>query len=88
MIFRITQLEVDKYLEAIKNVDSVANTVQEAASHLQHRFEELIAEDKEMHDKACRGKFIINFIKTVVIIKIHNLFKSYIFYKKRNETNR
>lgn len=47
---------MDKYLEAIKTFDTVANTIQEAASNLQHQFEELIADDKEMHDKACRGK--------------------------------
>lgn len=62
---------MDKYLDAIKKVDSVANTVQEAASNLQHQFEELIAEDKEMHDKACRGKFIAKFVilRTLLIMK-------------------
>uniref|UniRef100_A0A1A9W360 ATP-dependent RNA helicase n=1 Tax=Glossina brevipalpis TaxID=37001 RepID=A0A1A9W360_9MUSC len=51
---RISQLEMDIYLKALKEADHVANTVEEAASNLHHHFEELLTEDREMHDKACK----------------------------------
>ncbi|KAI9590059.1 hypothetical protein GQX74_008227 [Glossina fuscipes] len=52
---RISQLEMDTYLKVLNEADRMANTVQEAASNLQHHFEELLTEDREMHEKACKG---------------------------------
>uniref|UniRef100_A0A1B0A3G5 ATP-dependent RNA helicase n=1 Tax=Glossina pallidipes TaxID=7398 RepID=A0A1B0A3G5_GLOPL len=51
---RISQLEMDTYLKGLNEADRMANTVQEAASNLQHHFEELLTEDREMHEKACK----------------------------------
>ncbi|XP_061393731.1 probable ATP-dependent RNA helicase CG8611, partial [Musca vetustissima] len=51
---RISQADMDVYLKALNDADDEANTVQEAASNLQHKFQELIADDKEMHEKACK----------------------------------
>lgn len=47
---------MDDYLNALNEADNEARTVQEAASNLQHKFQELIVDDKEMHDKSCKGK--------------------------------
>ncbi|XP_004530093.1 probable ATP-dependent RNA helicase CG8611 [Ceratitis capitata] len=52
---RIAQVDMDIYLKTINENDDEANTVQEAASNLQHKFQELIADDKEMHNKACKA---------------------------------
>ncbi|XP_037935790.1 probable ATP-dependent RNA helicase CG8611 [Teleopsis dalmanni] len=52
---RISQVNMDVYLQALKDADDVANTVQEAASNLQHKFELLIVDDKEMREKACKA---------------------------------
>lgn len=61
---------MDIYLKTINENDDEANTVQEAASNLQHKFQELIADDKEMHNKACKGKFIFSFLLTSRIITV------------------
>lgn len=55
---------MDVYLNALVEADSEAKNIQEAASNLQHKFQELIADDKEMHNKACKGMkiFQIKFI--------------------------
>lgn len=58
--FRISQADMDVYLKALNEADDEANTVQEAASNLQHKFQELIADDKEMHDKACKGELKVS----------------------------
>lgn len=47
---------MDTYLKGLNEADRMANTVQEAASNLQHHFEELLTEDREMHEKACKGR--------------------------------
>ena len=57
---RIAQLEMEDYLKALIESDNEAHSLQEAASNLQHKFEELIADDKEMHEKACKGKWNLN----------------------------
>uniref|UniRef100_A0A1I8Q1B9 ATP-dependent RNA helicase n=1 Tax=Stomoxys calcitrans TaxID=35570 RepID=A0A1I8Q1B9_STOCA len=52
---RISQGDMDVYLKALNDADGEANTVQEAASNLQHKFQELLVDDKEMHEKACKA---------------------------------
>ncbi|XP_050318279.1 probable ATP-dependent RNA helicase CG8611 [Bactrocera neohumeralis] len=52
---RISQVDMDNYLKALTEHDDEANTMQEAASNLQHKCQELIADDKEMHSKACKA---------------------------------
>lgn len=47
---------MDNYLKTLNDNDDDANTMQEAASNLQHKCQELIADDKEMHSKACKGR--------------------------------
>lgn len=46
---------------------STAATVEESASQLQRKFENIIHEDQEMHDRACKGELPtylqINFIE-------------------------
>lgn len=53
---RISQADMEDYLKALNEADAKAHSLQEAASNLQHKFEELLADDKEMHEKACKGK--------------------------------
>ncbi|XP_075155695.1 putative ATP-dependent RNA helicase CG8611 [Haematobia irritans] len=52
---RISQGDMDVYLKALNEADDEANTIQEAASNLQHKFQELVIDDKEMHEKACKA---------------------------------
>ncbi|XP_054730297.1 probable ATP-dependent RNA helicase CG8611 [Anastrepha obliqua] len=52
---RISQVDMESYLKTLNEKDDEANTVQEAASNLQHKCQELIADDKEMHSKACKA---------------------------------
>ncbi|XP_046801386.1 probable ATP-dependent RNA helicase CG8611 [Lucilia cuprina] len=52
---RISQVDMEDYLKALDEVDNESHSLQEAASNLQHKFEELIADDKEMHGKACKA---------------------------------
>nr|XP_014099692.2 probable ATP-dependent RNA helicase CG8611 [Bactrocera oleae] len=52
---RISQVDMDNYLKTLNEHDDEANTMQEAASNLQHKCQELIADDKEMHNKACKA---------------------------------
>lgn len=58
---------MDNYLKTLNDNDDEANTMQEAASNLQHKCQELIADDKEMHSKACKGIVGYNnlFLQTV-----------------------
>lgn len=51
---------MDVYLKALLAVDNEANTLQEAASNLQHKFEELISDDKEMYEEACKGRIFFS----------------------------
>ncbi|XP_013113319.2 probable ATP-dependent RNA helicase CG8611 isoform X2 [Stomoxys calcitrans] len=60
---RISQGDMDVYLKALNDADGEANTVQEAASNLQHKFQELLVDDKEMHEKACKDLFGTHFDK-------------------------
>uniref|UniRef100_A0A1A9VBZ0 ATP-dependent RNA helicase n=1 Tax=Glossina austeni TaxID=7395 RepID=A0A1A9VBZ0_GLOAU len=77
---RISQLEMDTYLKGLNEADRMANTVQEAASNLQHHFEELLTEDREMHEKACKGmckeRHITKYMAALssLTISIHNPF--------------
>ncbi|XP_067619015.1 probable ATP-dependent RNA helicase CG8611 [Eurosta solidaginis] len=52
---RIAQVDMEDYLKILNEKDDEANTIQEAASNLQHKFQELIQDDKEMHGKACKA---------------------------------
>ncbi|XP_065364249.1 probable ATP-dependent RNA helicase CG8611 [Calliphora vicina] len=52
---RIGQTDMEDYLKALNEADNEARNIQEAASNLQHKFEKLIEDDKEMHDKACKA---------------------------------
>lgn len=47
---------MDVYLQALNEADNEANNIQQAASNLQHKFQETIVDDKELHEKACKGK--------------------------------
>lgn len=53
---RIAQSDVKQCLDALLTPTGEANNTQEAASNLQYKYENLIEEDKEMHDKACKGR--------------------------------
>lgn len=52
---RISQGDVEQYLKVLTEADSEAHTAEEAASNLQHKFELLLADDEEIHDKASKG---------------------------------
>lgn len=52
---RISQDDSSKYLKGVVVELSTAATVEESASQLQRKFEDIIHEDKEMHDRACKG---------------------------------
>lgn len=54
---RIQQGDMYSYLQALLPRDPEARTVQEAASNLQHKFQSLLEEDRELHDKSCKGEF-------------------------------
>lgn len=58
--FRISQDDSNKYLKGVVHVSSTATTLEESASELQRKFEGLVADDKEMHDRACKGNAINN----------------------------
>jgi len=44
------------YLQTLLPKDDEARTVQEAASNLQHKFQTLLEDDRELHDKSCKGR--------------------------------
>lgn len=52
----ITQDDVQKLLRGIVRPQSAAHTLEENASELQRRFETIVADDKEMHERACKGE--------------------------------
>ncbi|KAH8420245.1 hypothetical protein KR009_007978 [Drosophila setifemur] len=52
---RIQQGDMYDYLQALLPKDDEARTVQEAASNLQHKFQCLIEDDRELHDKSCKA---------------------------------
>ncbi|XP_064537012.1 probable ATP-dependent RNA helicase CG8611 [Drosophila montana] len=52
---RIMQGDMYAYLQALLPRDAEARTVQEAASNLQHKFQSLLEEDRELHDKSCKA---------------------------------
>ncbi|XP_017491344.1 PREDICTED: probable ATP-dependent RNA helicase CG8611 isoform X3 [Rhagoletis zephyria] len=52
---RISQVDMEIYLKTLNEKDDDATTVQEAASNLQHKIQELIADDKELHKNACKA---------------------------------
>ncbi|KAH8416441.1 hypothetical protein KR222_004042, partial [Zaprionus bogoriensis] len=52
---RIQQGDMYAYLETLLPRDAEARTVQEAASNLQHKFQTLLEEDRELHDNACKA---------------------------------
>lgn len=78
---RISQVDMDVYLQTLVDADSEARNIQEAASNLQYKFQELITDDKEMHDKACKAfvswmKFYSTFpkqLKPIFNIKVAHM---------------
>ncbi|KAH8336129.1 hypothetical protein KR074_003590 [Drosophila pseudoananassae] len=52
---RIQQGDMYAYLQALMPKDDEAKTVQEAASNLQHKFQSLLEDDRELHDKSCKA---------------------------------
>ncbi|KAH8238554.1 hypothetical protein KR032_009701, partial [Drosophila birchii] len=52
---RIQQGDMYAYLQTLLPKDDEARTVQEAASNLQHKFQSLLEDDKELHDKSCKA---------------------------------
>ncbi|KAH8274216.1 hypothetical protein KR018_008235 [Drosophila ironensis] len=52
---RIQQGDMYAYLQALLPKDAEAKTVQEAASNLQHKFQSLLEDDRELHDKSCKA---------------------------------
>ncbi|XP_068159282.1 probable ATP-dependent RNA helicase CG8611 [Drosophila tropicalis] len=52
---RIQQGDMYAYLQALLPRDDEARTVQEAASNLQHKFQSLLEDDRELHDKSCKA---------------------------------
>ncbi|EDV35176.1 uncharacterized protein Dana_GF22616 [Drosophila ananassae] len=52
---RIQQGDMYAYLQALLPKDEEAKTVQEAASNLQHKFQSLLEDDRELHDKSCKA---------------------------------
>lgn len=56
---RIAQEEMQLSLDALLTPTGSARKPDEAATNLQHKFEEIVNEDKEMHGKACKGKRFI-----------------------------
>lgn len=55
---RIAQDDYKIYLKGIHdNSDLVSGTVEEMASELQRKFETLVADDKDIYEKACKGAY-------------------------------
>ncbi|EDV46489.1 probable ATP-dependent RNA helicase CG8611 [Drosophila erecta] len=52
---RIQQGDMYAYLQTLLPKDAEARTVQEAASNLQHKFQTLLEDDRELHDKSCKA---------------------------------
>ncbi|XP_017056286.1 probable ATP-dependent RNA helicase CG8611 [Drosophila ficusphila] len=52
---RIQQGDMYSYLQTLLPKDDEARTVQEAASNLQHKFQSLLEDDRELHDKSCKA---------------------------------
>ncbi|XP_033169971.1 probable ATP-dependent RNA helicase CG8611 [Drosophila mauritiana] len=52
---RIQQGDMYAYLQTLLPKDDEARTVQEAASNLQHKFQTLLEDDRELHDKSCKA---------------------------------
>ncbi|XP_022208820.2 probable ATP-dependent RNA helicase CG8611 isoform X2 [Drosophila obscura] len=52
---RIQQGDMYAYLQTLLPLDDEARTVQEAASNLQHKFQTLLEDDRELHEKSCKG---------------------------------
>lgn len=55
---RISQYDYKNYLKGIQaNSDLLTGTLEEMASELQRKFEALVAEDKDIYEKACKGTY-------------------------------
>ncbi|KAH8386864.1 hypothetical protein KR093_003117, partial [Drosophila rubida] len=52
---RIQQADMYSYLNALVPRDPEARNVQEAASNLQHKFQSLLEDDRELNDKSCKA---------------------------------
>ncbi|XP_034119627.1 probable ATP-dependent RNA helicase CG8611 [Drosophila albomicans] len=52
---RIQQADMYSYLDALVPRDPEARNVQEAASNLQHKFQSLLEDDRELNDKSCKA---------------------------------
>ncbi|XP_034123690.1 probable ATP-dependent RNA helicase CG8611 isoform X2 [Drosophila guanche] len=52
---RIQQGDMYAYLQTLLPLDDEARTVQEAASNLQHKFQTLLEDDRELHEKSCKA---------------------------------
>ncbi|XP_017067423.1 probable ATP-dependent RNA helicase CG8611 [Drosophila eugracilis] len=52
---RIQQGDMYAYLQTLLPKDDEARTVQEAASNLQHKFQTLLEDDRELRDKSCKA---------------------------------
>ncbi|KAJ6638978.1 putative ATP-dependent RNA helicase [Pseudolycoriella hygida] len=51
---RIAQEDSTKYLKGIVQTNGISSTMEESASELQRKFEGIIQDDTEMHDRACK----------------------------------
>lgn len=57
---RIAQEDSAKYLKGIVQTNGIPSTLEESASELQRKFEGIIQDDTEMHDRACKGNTFIS----------------------------
>lgn len=57
-IYRIAQEDSTKYLKGIAQTNGIPSTLEESASELQRKFEGIINDDTEMHDRACKGELL------------------------------
>lgn len=63
---RIAQEDSTKYLKGIVQTNGISSTLEESASELQRKFEGIIHDDTEMHDRACKGNFLFLFVSSFI----------------------
>lgn len=70
---RIAQDDYKTYLKGIQdNSELVTGTLEEMASELQRKFESLVADDKEIYERACKGAYF-HFIFSNLSVTISRL---------------
>jgi len=60
---RLAPIQMDDVLEKLTNINTEYRSMQEAATRLQGVLEEIVEEEKDVHDLACQGIYTYLYLK-------------------------